>query len=63
MFNVALVFDHLCGKCLFTWLSLEMSLAVSYYVPSVFPRDVFDEIWHGIESVSGNFLTYSFNFI
>ena len=30
---------------LFTWLSLLMSLMVSYFVLSFFPRDVMDEIW------------------
>ena len=29
---------------------------------SFFPRDVLDEIWDLIESVSEGFLTYSFNF-
>ena len=30
MFNVRLAGDHLSGKWLFTWLSLVMSLLVSY---------------------------------
>ena len=28
--NVRLIDDHLCGKLLFTWLSLVMSLMVSF---------------------------------
>ena len=58
MFNVRLAGDHLYGKLLFTWLSLVMSLMVSYFVQSFFPRDVLDEIWDRIESVSDNFPTY-----
>ena len=46
MFNVRLAGDHLYGKPLFTWLSLLMSLMVSYFVLSFFPRDVLDEIWN-----------------
>ena len=30
MLNVRLAGDHLYGKCLFTWLSLVMSLMVSF---------------------------------
>ena len=58
MFNVWLAGDHLYGKCQFTWLSLVMSLMMSYFVLSFFPRDVFDEIWDLIESVIVNFPTY-----
>ena len=32
MFNVRLAGDHLYGKCLFTWLSLVMSLVVSRFI-------------------------------
>ena len=39
MLNVRLAGDHLYGKLLFTWLSLVMSLTVSF-VLSLFPRDV-----------------------
>ena len=39
MFYVRLAGDHLYGK----WLSLVMSLMVSYFALSFFPRDVFDE--------------------
>ena len=42
MFNVRL--DHLYGKRLFTWMSLVMSLIVFYFVLSLFPRDLLDEI-------------------
>ena len=45
MFNVRLAGDHLYGKWLFTWLSLVMSLMVSYFVLFLFPGDVLDEIW------------------
>ena len=34
MFNVRLAGDHLNGKWLFTWLSLEMSLMVPNFVLS-----------------------------
>ena len=40
MFNVRLADDHLYGKWLFTWLSLVMSLMVSYFVLS-FPHEIF----------------------
>ena len=46
MFNVRLAGDHLYGK----WLVL--SLMVSYFVLSFFQRDVLDEIWNSIKSVS-----------
>ena len=59
MFNVRLAGDHLYGKQLFTWLSLVVSLMASF-VLSFFPRDVLDEIWDLIESVSEGFLTYSY---
>ena len=45
MFNVRLSGDRLYGKRLFTWMSLVISLMVSYFVLSFFPRDVLDEIW------------------
>ena len=45
MFNVRLAGDHLYGKLLFTWLSLVMSLMVSYFELSFFVRDVLDEFW------------------
>ena len=54
--NVRLACDHLFGKLLFTWLSLVMSMMVSF-VLSFFPRDVLDEILNLIESVSEDFLT------
>ena len=61
MFNVRLAGGHLCGKQLFTWLSLVVSLMASF-VLSFFPLDVLDEIWDLIESVSEGFLTYSYSF-
>ena len=60
MFNVRLAGGRLCGRRLFTWLSLMVSLMASF-VLSFFPLDVSDEIWDLIESVSEGFLTYSFN--
>ena len=53
---------HLYGKQLFTWLSLMMSL-LAFFVLSSFPRDVLDEIWNLIESVSGVFPTYSYQYL
>ena len=38
MFNVRLTGDHLYGK-------MVMSLVVSCFVLSFFPRDILDEIW------------------
>ena len=37
--------DHLYGTWLLTWLSLVMSLMMSYFVLSFFPRDILNEIW------------------
>ena len=48
----------LFGKLLFTWLSLVMSMMVSF-VLSFFPRDVLDEILNLIESVFEDFPSYS----
>ena len=45
MLLVRLDDDHQYGTRLFTSLSLVISLIVSYFVLSVFPRDVLDEIW------------------
>ena len=59
MFYVILAGDYQYGKLLFTWLSLVMSMKVSF-VLSFFPRDILDEIWDLIESVSKEFPTYSF---
>ena len=59
MFNVRLTGGHLHGKQLFIWLSLVVSLMASF-VLSFFPLDVLDETWDLIESVSEEFLTYSF---
>ena len=59
MFNVRLAGDHPYGKWLFTWLSLVISLMISYFVLSFFPRDVLDEVWDKIESVPETFPIYS----
>ena len=37
MFTVKLAGDHLYGKGLVTWLLLDVSLMVSYFVLSLFP--------------------------
>ena len=58
MFNVRLAGGHLCGKQLFTWLSLVVSFMASF-VLSFFPLDVLDGILDLIELVSEGFLTYS----
>ena len=60
MLNVRLAGDHLFGKLLFTWLSLVMSMMVSF-VLSFFPRDVLDEILNLIGSVSEGFSSYSWS--
>ena len=52
MFIVRLAGDHLYGKWLLTWLSLAISLIVSYFGLSFYPGDVLDEIWDGIKCVS-----------
>ena len=57
MLNVRLADDHMYGKLLFTWLSLEMSLMVPFFL-SLFPRDVLDKIWDLIESVFEGFPVY-----
>ena len=51
MLNDRLAGDYLYGKFLFTWLTLVMSLMV-FFVLSLCQRDVLDEIWDLIESVS-----------
>ena len=57
MLNGRLVRDHLYGNLLFTWLSLVMSMMVSF-VLSIFPRDVLCEIRDLIESISEGLPTY-----
>ena len=59
MFNVRLASDHLYGKLLFTWLSLVMSMMVSFCAVFFLPRGVLDEILNLIESVSEVFPSYS----
>ena len=44
MLNVRLAGDNQYGKLLFTWVSLVVSLMVSFCAV-FFPRDVLDEIW------------------
>ena len=44
MLNVRLAGDHQYGKLLFIWLSLVMSLMVSFCAV-LSPRDVLNEIW------------------
>ena len=61
MFNVRLAGGHLYGIQLFTWLSLVVSLMLSF-VRSFFPLDVLDEIWDLIEPVSEGYFTYSFKY-
>ena len=59
MLNVRLIGDDLYGKLLFTWLSLVMSMMVSFCAV-FFPRGVLDEILNLIESVSEGFPFYSY---
>ena len=58
MLNVRLASNHLYWKLLYSWLSLVMSLICVFFVSSLFPRDVLDEIWDLIESASEGFSTY-----
>ena len=63
MLNVRLAAYHLYGKLLFTWLSLVMSLMVTFCAVC-FPQDVLDEIWDLIEPVSvGSLPTIAANLI
>ena len=62
MLNVRLAGDHLYGKSLFTWLSLVMSMMVSF-VLSFFPRGVLNEILNLVDSVSEGFPSYVCRFI
>ena len=57
MFNVRVAGDHQYGKLLFTWLSLLMSLMVSFCAV-FFPRDVLDEIRDLIDSGSEGLPTF-----
>ena len=50
--NVRLASDHLYGKLMFIWLSLVMSITVSFCAV-LFPREVLDEILELTESVVG----------
>ena len=53
-YNFRLAGDHLFGKLLFTWLSLVVSMVMSFCAV-LFPRGVLDEILNLIESVSEDF--------
>ena len=59
LLNVRLAGDHLYGKLLFTWLSLVMSMVLSFRAVLFSPRDVLDEILDIIESGSEGFPIYS----
>ena len=62
LLNVRLAGDHLYGKLLFTWLSLVMSVMLSFCAV-LFPTrclgGVLDEILNLIVSVSEGFPSYS----
>ena len=59
MLNVRLAGSHLYGKQLFTWVSLVMSLTGSFSVCCPFAlRDVLNENWDLIGSVSEGFPSY-----
>ena len=65
MFNVRLAGDHLYGKLLFTWLSLVMSLMMSYFVLFFF---LLEMSWmrSGTELsqfLSNSLFTFSINFV
>ena len=62
MLNVSLAGDHLYGKLLFTWLSLVMSVIVSFCAV-LFPTRCLEKIWDLIELVSEGFPTYSFMYL
>ena len=58
MLNVRLAGGHQCGRQLFAWLSLVVSLRRLFMLSS-FPLDVLDEISDLIESLFEGFLTFS----
>ena len=60
MFDVRQAGDHLYGESLFAWLSLLVSLMVSYFVLSFFPRDVLGEIWDCQQCPSENMWYFFF---
>ena len=57
LLNVRLAGDHLYGKLLFTWLSLVVSVVVSF-VLFFFPRGVLGGVLGLVGSVSGGFPSY-----
>ena len=65
MLSFRLAGDIVCGKLLSTWLSLVVSMMVSFCTVFFLPRAVLDGILDLIESVSEGFPTnsYSFSFI
>ena len=58
LFNVRLSGEHLYGKLMFTWLSLVMSVMVSFSAV-LFPRDVLEEILNLIEFLRVFLPTYN----
>ena len=58
LLGVGLAGGRLFGGLLFTWLSLVVSMVMSF-VLSFFPRGILDEILNLIESVSAGFPSYS----
>ena len=65
MFNVRLAGDHLYGEWMFTWLSLVMSLMMSYFVLFFFPLEM---SWMRSGTELNQFLrislpTFSINFV
>ena len=62
MLNVRLALDHLYGKWLFTWMSLVMSMMVSFCTFIFFFKEMScNDTWDLIDSVSEGFPTYSWS--
>ena len=61
MLDVRLAGDHQYGKLLFTWVSLLVSLTVSFYAV-FFALDVLNELWDWNEPVAEGFPTYFYYF-
>ena len=60
MLNVRLAGDHLNGKLLFIWLSHVMFFD-GVFLCCPFFRDILDEIWDLMESVSEGFTAHTFS--
>ena len=60
LLHVGLAGGRLCGRLLFAWLSLVVSVVVSLCAV-LFPAGCLDEILNLIESVSEGFPSYSFS--